>query len=799
MLEQPQDNEIGRSKPRSDGRGKVVGSALYTDDLQLQDLGVSEMWHAATVRSPHACAKILRIDSTMAAAQDPDVVVFTAADLIGPNVVQMINDDWPILAAERCQHVGEAVALVAAPTRARAMAAAELVRVDYEELPAVFDLDDALRGDPRANGAPLELATCGINHGEVDKAWGEADIIVEHTYESGLQEHIYIEPQAMIAIPQETGAIELVGSMQCPYYVQKALALLLETEPDQVRVRQAETGGGFGGKEDYPDLIGAHAALLARKLGKPVKIIYDRHEDIVATSKRHPSRVRHRTGVTRDGRLVVADVEVLLDGGAYTTLSPVVLSRGVIHAIGPYSCPNVRVRGRVLATNTVPNGAFRGFGAPQVQYAAERHLDRIARALNIDPLTIRERNAYRVGDVTPTGQTLAESVSALECLAEAERLTNFRARWQRQEESRRVATESSINSPGIGLSLVWHGTGFTGSGEERMRSPATIRLNARGRIEVRVAATDFGQGTNQVLAQIVADGAGVRLEHVDIIAPDTALVPDSGPTVASRTVMIVGGILTRAAQKLSTRLVDHLVAHSAAKAGQADPKAGVDVELVDGNFLNSSSEPIAAFESIAADLVGEVGPIEITEYFEAPAGAAFDDDTYQGVAYAAYGWCCNVVELSVDTDTLELELERATMICDVGKAIHPILCKGQVEGGTLQALGHGYLEEMTTKRGRVLQDRLQTYIIPTIQDTPDMETVLIENPSTAGPSGAKGVGELPMDGGAAAVCSAIENATGIPADTVPATPERLLDQLHTMNLTASPAAGSHDNRPGDVE
>lgn len=770
---QSRHGEIGRSLPRLDGRAKVDGTALYVDDLSIPGA-----WHGATVRSPHPSARILSIDATAARAADPEIQVLTGRDLTGPNVVRLIADDWPILATGRTCHIGEAVALVAAPTRQRALQAASLIEVAYEPTPAVLTLDQALnrfpdgRAEPGVAGGSGELARCAIDHGDVDAAWAQADVIVQGTYETGLQEHIYIEPQGMVAIPRADGTMELVGSMQCPYYVQKSLAYLLEMEPSAVRVRQAETGGGFGGKEDYPDMIGAHAALLARAIGRPVKIVYDRHEDIVATTKRHPSRIRHRTGVRADGCLIAAEIEVVLDGGAYTTLSPVVLSRAVIHAAGPYRCPNVRIRGRVLATNTVPNGAFRGFGAPQAQFAAERQMDRIARRLQLDPLTLRERNAYRVGDVTPTGQVLRESVSALECLETAARRTRFRERWAAMEAARAERAMRATRArderwqPGLGLSLVWHGAGFTGSGEEKMKSPATLRLNEAGRIEVRVAATDFGQGTNQVLAQIVADGAGVRLSDVQVVPPDTAEVPDSGPTVASRTVMVVGGILTRAAR----RLADEVLVYADEQGGR---DSGGGLSLQDGVLATADRTVRRSFEDVARAFVSQHGPREVTEWFESPGGATFDESTYRGEAYAAFGWGCDVVELAVDVDTFEVRLDRVTMVCDVGRAIHPMMCTGQVEGGTLQALGHAYMEELKVADGRFVNDRLQTYIIPTAKDTPDMDVVLLENPSSAGPGGAKGVGELPMDGGAAAVCSAIENATGLSASKVPATPERL--------------------------
>jgi CO/xanthine dehydrogenase Mo-binding subunit len=744
-----------------------------------------EGWHGRTVRSDVAAGRIVRIDVS-ALEGEPDVVVVTADDLPGPNVLRLIGDDWPVLAAERVRHVGEAVALVAAPTRERARLAAEAVRVEIEPEPAILSWEEALAQDlsPRADdGTGGLLASCALDHGDVDAALAGAERVFAGEYRTGLHEHIYIEPQGAIALPHEDGSIELVGSLQCPFYVHKALVHTLGDAVTDVRVRQAATGGGFGGKEDYPDVVCAHAAVLALKAGRPIKIVYDRHEDIVATTKRHPSLVRHRTAVDADGRLVAADIEVLMDGGAYVTLSPVVLSRGVLHAVGPYTCPNVRIRGRVLATNTVPNGAFRGFGAPQVQFAAERHMDRIARELGLDPLTLRERNAYRVGDRTPTGQVLESSVSAIECLEEAARRTDFRRRWAELEAARAGRADDGSPWRGIGLTLSWHGSGFTGNGERAMRSPVRLTVAETGELEVRVSSTDFGQGTSIVLAQVVAEAAGVSTDHVTVIDPDTAEVPDSGPTVASRTVMIVGGVLARAGRVMARRVLEYVAREHGLDA---------DALQVEGADVVGPSGAVTPFRAAAAALRAAEGEVVVEERFEPEGEAAFDEETYRGDAYPAYGWACDVVEVSVDPDTLAVTPDRITAVADVGKAIHPVLCAGQVEGGTLQAVAWGYLEELKVADGRYLNDRLSTYIVPTIRDTPDMDTVLVENPAPVGPFGAKGVGELPMDGGAPAVVQAIENATGIAPVEIPATPERLLEDLEAGRTVADapdPGAG----------
>jgi CO/xanthine dehydrogenase Mo-binding subunit len=485
---------------------------------------------------------------------------------------------------------------------------------------------------------------------------------------------------------------------------------------------QTETGGGFGGKEEFPSVIAAHAALLALKSGRPVKIIYDRAEDMVATTKRHPSIVRHRTGVTRGGRLVAMDVDVLMDGGAYTTLSPVVLSRGAIHAAGPYRCDHIRIAGRAVMTNTPPNGAFRGFGAPQTQFAMEVHMDRIAEALGLDPVHLREINALRPGDTTATGQTLGSDCSALETLQRAVAASGYAERRAAVDGGRR----------GVGVSLFFHGSGFTGSGELRLASRAAIELTERG-VRVLTSSTEIGQGTRTMHAQIVADALGVPYESVEVAQPDTSRVPDSGPTVASRTCMVVGGILHRAATEMRQRI------------GDASP----------------------------AEYFREHGSLRVDAAYEQPEWIQWDEEAYRGDAYATYGWGCNVAEVELDPVTLEVRPVRLTAVVDVGKAIHPALAIGQIEGGSAQAIGYALLEHVVMRDGAMANGQLTNYVIPTTLDTPPIDVALVENPYPGGPFGAKGLGELPMDGPAPAIVNAIRSL-GIDLREIPALPEVLL-------------------------
>ena len=739
---------IGKSPPRPDGFAKVSGTARYVDDISLPG-----MWHGATLRSPHPHARVrsLRFDPALA---PEGTVCVTAADLPGPNGIQLLDDGWPILADGMVLHVGEPVALVAAPTRLAARQALAAVQVEYEPLDPVLTLDDAEKLPP--------LYELRLEDGDVESALAGAHRVIEGEYRTGYQEHLYIECNGMIAW-FEGETVHVVGSMQCPYYVHKALTHALRMPDDRVRVRASVVGGGFGGKEDYPSAIALHAVLLARACGRPVKIVYDRHEDIVATTKRHPAVIRHRTGVGPDGRLLALDADILFDGGAYSTLSPVVISRAILHSFGPYRWPAARIRGRVLRTHTAPNSAFRGFGAPQAEFAMERQMDRIARELGLDPYEIRDRNVVEPGDRLPTGQVLDPSTSARLCLEEAERRTNFRARWKAQEEARKGARDGELRQ-GIGLSLYFHGAGFTGNGERKMKSPVAARLLEDGRIEVLTAMTDMGQGCAAVFPQIAAEAAGVRPEDVIFAEPDTGEVPDSGPTVASRTTMIVGGAIARAMAQLR----DQVLAWRLPSPAPAGEGPGVR----DG-WIVGPDGPVELFRDAARAYRQEVGPVEVTTRHEPPDWQTFDESTYRGAAYPTYAWGADVIEVEVDPDTLAVRPVHATAVCEVGKAIHPTLCAGQIEGGTLQALGWALMEEVKLQDGRYLNDRLATYIIPTIRDSPRIDVHLLEQAWEGGPFGAKGVGELPMDGGAPATLQAIENATGLPANEAPATPERL--------------------------
>jgi CO/xanthine dehydrogenase Mo-binding subunit len=729
---------VGRNAARREGPEKLCGLIRYVDDIALPGC-----LHGVTLRSsiPHGTIRAVTFDP---AFPWDEFVIATARDIPGRNRVALIADDQPLLAEARVLHAMEPIVLIAHPHRERAYEALRHVTVAYDPLAPVFTYDDALSRTQILHGDDNILKELRIERGDVERGLRDADLVVEGEYHVPHQEHAYIENNGVAAYLDEDGTLVIMGSMQCPFYVHKAMKGIFGLPDQRVRIIQTATGGGFGGKEEYPNMIAGHAALLARKSGRPVKMIYDRHEDMLATTKRHPARIRHRTGVMRDGTLVAQDIDLVMDGGAYVTLSPVVLSRGALHATGSYTCPNIRIHARSVATNTPPNGAFRGFGAPQTLFAAELHMEKIAAALGIDAVTLRRRNMLRKGAVLATGQTLRESVGAPKVLDACVVRSDYRrkvreyARWNRE-----------VHQPtwkGIGLALVHHGAGFTGRGEVVLASRAAVSLTRDGRVTALAAATEMGQGTTTMLAQVTAEALGVPIAWVDVETPDTWKVPNSGPTVASRTAMIVGGLLQRAAARLRQRIVE-----------------------VGGRVPTSR----AAFVRIASRVCGSDDEFRVEEEYRKPPEIVWDEESYRGDAYGVYSYAAAAVDLEIDRRTFEVTVRRVTTAQDIGKAINPLLVEGQIIGGMAQGLGYSLLEHVVYRDGVMQNAQLTNYIIPTSLDIPHFEVVLVEEPYSHGPGGAKGIGELPMDVPAPAVAAAILRATGLLVPELPILPEKL--------------------------
>src|SRR3984893_6951125 len=737
---------IGKSVQRKEGRGKVTGAAQYIDDLTFPD-----MLHGITVRSPMARGRIRAIHFGDDIPWDEFTIV-RAKDIPGKNCIVLIIDDQPCLADQIVNHAEEPILLLAHPDKYLLEEARRAVQIDIEPLPAVFTMQDSLARNEIIWGRDNVFKSFLIEKGSVDNVWASADLIVEGEYETGAQEQLYIEPQGMIARASEAEGVTVWGSLQCPYYVHKALVQLFGLPKERIRVVQTETGGGFGGKEEYPSMLAAHAALLAWKSGKAVKMIYDRAEDMVATTKRHPSRTHHRTAVSRDGKILAMDIDFTIDGGAYETLSPVVLSRGTIHAAGPYNCPNVRVRSRAVATNAPPHGAFRGFGAPQSVFALERHLDRVASTVGISPEELRRRNFIQQGQTLAFGQVVREKVDMHKLLDRALEMSGYHEKQKRFQEQ----NPRSPIKRGIGFAAFLHGAGFTGSGEEYLASEALIKVTREGKVRILAGSTEMGQGTNTVFAQIAAEALGLECEQIEILQPDTSLVPNSGPTVASRTTRIVGKLVETAALTIKKSLV---------------ASGLLKEEYLANEFATACRQHIDKF-----------GVLESLVKYQHPKDLHWDDEKYQGDAYGAYAWAVYVAEVSVDTRTAEVRVEDFVAVQEVGKVINPVLAAGQIEGGVAQGTGFALYENVVWREGRMVNGQMTNYIMPTSMDVPPLRVFFEEIPYDRGPAGAKGIGELPLDGTAPAIANAVAHATGVDIRQIPITPEKLIDMLESVHV-----------------
>jgi CO/xanthine dehydrogenase Mo-binding subunit len=729
---------VGVSVPRKEGMNKVTGQAKYIDDLSFPD-----MLYGATVRSSIARGKITDIQFGGQIPWDEFTIV-TVKDIPGRNAVSLITDDQPFLSGDIVNHPEEPILLLAHPDRHLLPLAVASVQIAYEPLPAIHSIEESEQQKEIIWGVDNTFKSYLIDKGNIDLVWKDAAWIVEAEYTTGAQEQLYIENNGVIAQYSETEGVTVWGSMQCPFYVQKALITLTGLPEDKVRVVQAETGGAFGGKEEYPSIISGHAVLLAKKSGRPVKIVYDRVEDMAATTKRHPSRTRHRTAIDKNGKLLAGEIEFVIDGGAYATLSPVVLSRGAIHAGGPYYWPNIRVHAKALATNTPPHGAFRGFGAPQSQFALECHMDKIARTIGLPPHEFRRRNLLRQGQNTATEQTIQEPINLQHLLERALKLSDYHAKVQRFA----VHNPSTHKKKGMGIAAFLHGSGFTGSGERYLNSLVGVEATAEGEVRVLVSSTEFGQGTNTILCQIAAEALGIEYEDVRMAPIDTRHVPNSGPTVASRTAMITGKLVQSAALGLQQTLV------------------------ASGLLENGASRE--EFQAACGAYIERFGKLQSFSRFEAPPNIFWDDTKYRGEAYPAFAWAVYVAEVTVDTTTYSVSVDDFVALQEVGKVLHPFLAAGQIEGGVAQAIGYALYEKVVWNSGRMANSQMTNYIMPTSQDLPPIRVYFEEIPYPYGPYGAKGIGELPMDGPAPAIVNAVVQATGKSFHAIPLLPEDIL-------------------------
>jgi len=726
--------QIGRPHVRVDALGKVTGQARFTADL-----GAPGMLWGLALLARRPSARIVSIDLT-AAREVPGVwAVMCADDLPAAKVFGVVIQNQPVLAFERVRHYGDAVAMVAADSPETCQLAIERIEVVYEDLPAVFDPEAAL--EP---GAPLIHPEGGTNacihhrvrKGAIAEGFSGAAHILERTYRTQHIEHAYIEPEAVLAEPADDGGVRVIGSIQNLFSTRKSLAAVLGVDLARVRVEHAMLGGSFGGKDEVMTQMACRASLLARATGRPVKMVNTRERSMIESYKRHPYVLHYKVGADAGGRLQAIEARIVADAGAYASMTPFVTWRSAVQATGPYECPHVAVDVTGAYTNHCYTGAMRGFGSPQVNFAIESLMDELAERVGIDPLEIRRRNIVRQGSVTATGQKLdGHVVSIGEVLDRAAEKSDYEAKRTKPGDA------AAGCARGIGLACSYRGVSLGAEGTDA--AGAIVAVQSDGSTILHVAHTDMGQGVQSALALIVAEVLGIDVARVKALGVDTSRVPDSGPTVASRST-IMGG---QAARKAALAVREVL-----------DDAAGGDA---------------LSFDEKVARAYAEGRPLLGFGWHRAPR-VTWDEDTGTGDAYFTYVYSANVAEVEVDLETGAVDVLRVTAAHDVGRAISPAMVRSQIYGGIAMGMGYGTLERYALAGGVPEGMNLDEYLIATALDMPAVDAVIIENPDPAGPFGAKSIGEPATEIAAPAIANAIAHATGRRITQLPADLETVL-------------------------
>ncbi len=559
--------------------------------------------------------------------------------------------------------------------------------------------------------------------------------------------------------------------MQCPFYVLNAVADILNFPHNKVRIVQSTTGGAFGGKEDVPSIVAGHTALLAYLTGKPVKLIYEREEDFISMSKRHPGFAEITYGATKDGRILAAKVKYILDGGAFSTLSPIVLWRGTMHAAGPYDIENVDVETYAVATNRVPCGAYRGFGQPQINFANESLIDELAAKLGMDPLELRRKNALTPESTTITNQKVGPSCGLIETMEKATKAID----WQ-EKRNKKFPTEKPDKKylrRGVGMASTIYGVCLGAAGKHMAKAGAYVQINQDGSVIVAVGNTDMGQGARTVLAQIAAEGLGAPYELVDLVEPDTSRVPDSGPTVASRTTVMSGNAILNACRRIRRERIEPVVKEMAG----IDPASSAEEVTTSDGYYHINGKKFSYKEVITKCWQKRINLS--SEGWWTEEGTSFNPEDGQGDAYIVYSFSTTAVEVEVNTLTGEVKVIKIAGAHDIGSAVNPQLAEGQIQGGALQGMGYGIMENLVVKDGIMLNPNFSGYTIPTSLDVPDEEIIpiIVEKKFSDGPYGAKGLGEPPLISVAPAIANAIYHATGVRIRHLPILPEKILAAL----------------------
>ena len=739
---------VGKDTPRIGAMERLKGAPMFCADLELEHPLVLK-----ALRSSKAHARIAKVDVNNAVQLEGVVRIFTAEDVPGKNLIGLINKDQPLLATDKVRFIGDPIALVAAESKEAAEKALESIEVVYEELPAVFDPEAAIKkGAPKIHEKGNLLFTRRVRKGDVEKAFQKCQAVVERTYQTSPLEHAYLEPDAGAGYVDEEGTLVIYASTQNPHYDHKEVVSLLGLEDAQVRVIQAATGGGFGSKLDLN--VQGYIGLALYHLRRPVRYVYSREEAFLATAKRHPLTMTMKTGADSKGRLLAMKSRIVCDTGAYGSYGIAVASRSAVHATGPYEVENVAVDAHCVYTNKPFCGAMRGFGVPQLAFAHESQLDLLAKELNMDPLEMRRINAFKEGSQTPTGQTLFASVGIGGCLdAVKPYYESARQNWKKHETS-------PFEKRGIGIGAMWYGIGNTG-----VQNPSTARIemDLDGELTLYTGCADIGQGSTTALTQIAAETLGIKPETIRLVVADTKWTTNAGATSASRQTYISGNAVKDATDKLADVLLTEAV--NVLKA----PKSSL---VFENGFVLNSNDPTekVPFSKLVSRAHKKGIPLTWQGFFD-PETIPLDPETGQGVPYATYAFACHLALVTVDVMTGEVSVEKIVAAHDVGKAIYPEGVKGQICGGVAMGVGFALMEEFTPGETESMKD----YLIPTCGDMPEVIPIIVESKEPTGPFGAKGVGEPALIPTAPAILNAITDALGERIYTLPANLERVLE------------------------
>lgn len=745
---------IGKSYNRKDSLDKVTGKAKFASDLYFDD-----MVYGAVKRSTIASGYIKSINLEKAKNLDGVLCVLTHKDIIGDNRVGIIIKDEPILVDDKVRRYEDAIALVAAKTKEIAQKAVELIEVTYEEIEPIFTIEDALREDAhKIHGNTNILQKKQLVRGDVDEAFKRCDVIVEKIYETQPLAHMFIEPEAGIA-KYENGIMTVWSSTQNPHFDRGEVARMLNLPQNKVRSIQATTGGGFGGKLDIS--VQCHAALLAYYTKKPVKMVNSREESMNVSSKRHPMKIKAKTGATKDGKILATEVEMLGDTGAYASYGPAVITRALVHCTGPYNIDNVRAKATFVYTNNPMSGAFRGFGVPQASVVHEGQIDEIAKQLNMDRVEIRRKNAQTKGSKIATGQILTNSVGIIPTIDSAVEKAREVIDYDKSE------TCKNGKLKGIGIGSMWYGVGNTGLPNP---SSAFVEVHQDGSATVLTGCADIGQGSDTVMAQIVAEELGLNYEDVRVISADTGVTPEAGATSASRQTYISGNacrIAAKDAKKILLQTASDLLNTEEKNIVMKERKA----------FCKNNCEKIVDYSQIMNEMK-KMGRIAVGSGYYNPNTKSLTEDTMSGIPYEAYSYATTIAEVEVDKYTGYVEVKKVVSSHDVGQVINKTMLEGQIEGGTLMGMGFALLEEVLIDKGRIKNNNFSHYIIQTMMDIPEIYPVIVEENCETGPFGAKGVGEPALIPIISAVASAIEDAVGVRFTKFPIKPQDIVAALN---------------------